>query len=380
MRLFLAAGLLAIMACSKTDPIPPQTTAPANAEAQVPAGSVAAKDGEAPPPAGLEAYRISGPRGRGNLAVYLFHLKGAPTGDFDGLTLEEGLKSGAVKVTEKVEGAEVNELLVENTGDKPVYLQAGDTVKGGQQDRTIGVDFVLPPKSGKRTVEAFCVEPGRWSVREGGLTTASAGGRGAMGGAVFALSENAPALATNAQKLAVRLDKSQEKVWAAGKAVNADLAAKTGGGGGTAWVKLDADASFVLTAENPAVTKKVDESVAALLKMPDGQADVVGAAFCINGKIQNVELYSTGGLFRKLWPKLLRSAATEALAKTPEGEPAKAPTEAELRATLADLAGQKGREELRKDGPTVRIFERDKAVLFDTECEGKVLHRQVLTK
>src|SRR5262249_39731732 len=41
----------------------------------------------------------------------------------------------------------------------------GDIVKGGQQDRVLSVDLLLPPQSGRVLIPAFCVEPGRWSAR-----------------------------------------------------------------------------------------------------------------------------------------------------------------------------------------------------------------------
>ncbi len=63
---------------------------------------------------------------------------------------KEALQSGEVLVTEMPEGAEVNRLEIENKGGRRVHLQAGDTVKGGKQDRTIAVDFILEPKSGRR--------------------------------------------------------------------------------------------------------------------------------------------------------------------------------------------------------------------------------------
>ncbi len=44
-------------------------------------------------------------------------------------------------------------------------IQAGDVVKGGRQDRTIGVGFVLPAKSGRVPIPSFCVEIGRWHRR-----------------------------------------------------------------------------------------------------------------------------------------------------------------------------------------------------------------------
>ncbi|HEV3027111.1 MAG TPA: DUF6569 family protein, partial [Planctomycetota bacterium] len=189
---FSVALVLLLAACSEESgpqgrTRPPETT-PA-VSGNTPAEN--AREPESPPPARLDAYRLSGPRCRGNLAVYLLHDKHAPAGDLGCLSLEEAQKSGAVKVTEKAGGAEVNELQVENTGDQPVYLQAGDTVKGGQQDRTIAVDFVLPAKSGKRTVDAFCVEPGRWTAR-----TAPGQPVGATAAAYFSLTEAPTPVAT----------------------------------------------------------------------------------------------------------------------------------------------------------------------------------------
>jgi hypothetical protein len=59
----------------------------------------------------------------------------------------------------------VNELAIENVSDDDIYVQAGDIVKGGQQDRMIGVDLIVPSRSGKLPISAFCVEHGRWSGR-----------------------------------------------------------------------------------------------------------------------------------------------------------------------------------------------------------------------
>src|SRR5205823_5527299 len=113
-------------------------------------------------------FTISGPYTHENLSLFLIHQPGASPGGEEYLTLEEALTTGALRITEKEGGAVVNELEVENTGDHLVYLLAGDTVKGGKQDRTIAQDTVVGAKSGKLTVSAFCVEPGRWSGREGG--------------------------------------------------------------------------------------------------------------------------------------------------------------------------------------------------------------------
>ena len=78
------------------------------------------------------------------------------------LTLDEALAKGAVKVHET---GNVNELQIENLGTDEVFVQSGDIVKGGQQDRVLTVSLLLPPKSGRIPIASFCVEQGRWAAR-----------------------------------------------------------------------------------------------------------------------------------------------------------------------------------------------------------------------
>src|SRR5262245_25098601 len=78
------------------------------------------------------------------------------------LTLQEAQAKGVAKVREREQGAQVNELVVENSGDLPILVCAGTLVKGGQQDRQIGQDFIVLAKS-TVPVDVFCVEPGRWT-------------------------------------------------------------------------------------------------------------------------------------------------------------------------------------------------------------------------
>ena len=59
-------------------------------------------------------------------------------------------------------GAEVNRLVLINNSDHPLLLLAGEVVTGGKQDRVIGVDRIVSPKSGPIDLSVFCVEPGRW--------------------------------------------------------------------------------------------------------------------------------------------------------------------------------------------------------------------------
>ena len=104
--------------------------------------------------------KVSGRHVRENLVIYFIHGNSA-----DGpvpLTLSEALAKGRVQV---IETGRVNELQIENTGDEEVFVQVGDIVKGGKQDRVLTVGLVLPPKSGMIPIASFCVEQGRGRAR-----------------------------------------------------------------------------------------------------------------------------------------------------------------------------------------------------------------------
>src|SRR5216117_2444596 len=106
-------------------------------------------------------YRLEGPFTQGNLTVFLIHGKDRIKGQTF-ITLQEALVQKKVIVRET---RSVNELSIENVSREEVYVQSGDIVKGGQQDRMLVVDLILPPHSGKIPIAAFCVENGRWSRR-----------------------------------------------------------------------------------------------------------------------------------------------------------------------------------------------------------------------
>jgi hypothetical protein len=111
---------------------------------------------------GPDGYRLSEPVSHGNLAIYFIH--GASRGGPVPLTLEEALQHKTIVVRET---GQVNELSIENTGDRDIFIQAGDIVKGGQQDRVLSVSRILPSHSGAIPISSFCVEAGRWSARGG---------------------------------------------------------------------------------------------------------------------------------------------------------------------------------------------------------------------
>src|SRR5690349_12838873 len=153
-------------------------------------------------------YRISGPYTHNNLTVFLVHGKDLLPGK-NFLTLQEALAQKKVRVYET---KDVNELAIRNFSNQDVYVQAGDIVRGGDQDRMISIDFIVPPRSGRMPIAAFCVESGRWSKR------------GDEQNAEFSSSVNM--MATKDLKLAAKRERSQEAVWKNVKAAQEKLAVK----------------------------------------------------------------------------------------------------------------------------------------------------------
>jgi hypothetical protein len=109
-----------------------------------------------------EEIKLTGPYTHKNLTIFLVH--GPDTiKDLHLLTLAEALREKKALIHEI---GNVNELAVQNLSkDSEIFIQSGDIVKGGQQDRLLACDLVIPTGSGKMPIPSFCVESGRWQQR-----------------------------------------------------------------------------------------------------------------------------------------------------------------------------------------------------------------------
>src|SRR5262245_18683704 len=141
-------------------------------------------------------YTVSGPYTHKNLTIFLLHGSGQSQSRAP-MTLQEALKRKLVVVRET---GDVKRLTIQNRSNQDVFVQAGDIVKGGQQDRALALDLIVPPKSGRIPIDAFCVEQGRWSRRGNEAVTA------------FEASDNG--LASKDLKIAANARNSQSEVWA----------------------------------------------------------------------------------------------------------------------------------------------------------------------
>jgi hypothetical protein len=244
---------------------------------------------DAATPLGDDNHSVGAPFVAENLAVFpVYAKKQEKIGAF--VTLEAALKLGAAQVREVSGGAQVNTLAIENKGKQTILVLAGTVVKGGNQDRQIGQDFVIAPGA-TANVDAFCVEHGRWTAQREGQAT---GGR----------FETVTMLAQAKVRAAGQYEGNQGKVWDQVAKANADN--KKQAESGTLMATLG---DKELSAQREVLAAKA-ASYLSSLKAKD---DVVGMGYAVDGKVLGVRWFLNHDLFAQNEATLLNTAAMEAL-------------------------------------------------------------------
>ena len=348
-----------------------------------------------PAAASTAANRISTPTVHENIAVYFVHGQSA-AGPVPA-TLQEALARGDVEV---VETGNVRELEIENKGSEPVFVQFGDLVKGGKQDRVLTVSLVLPPKSGRVPIGSYCVEQGRWSargtedVRKFSMSDSMMPSREAkiaMAKPAAKVAQPVPeALMTDRpHNRANRIDNQrivqerqqgtpdgQSEVWRNVGVMQSALAGHL-----AAPVSSEKSrTSLQLALENDKLKTAMDAYVAALQPAGLKADDIVGVVIAVNGRISSADVYPSNGLFRKMWPKLMRAGVTEAMVnKAAKADAAPAP--ADVDAFLADA--EKGKQSELALGSHAKLETRDADKALRVEARtatGALVHRNYLAK
>jgi hypothetical protein len=324
------------------------------------AGASAAEPSPAPK---ADEYRFSGPYTYENLTIFLVHGKDTLTTK-KLLTLQEALEQKKLVVHET---KDVGQLSVENVSDATdVFIQSGDIVKGGQQDRVLGHDLIVSAKSGKVPIQSFCVEQGRWQQR--GSENAQQFG---------ASSSNANG---NALKKAVNLTRKQDEVWAQVQAAQMKLANNVG----QSVQSKSSPTSLQLTLEDKKLLEMLDKYTKELAKITEGKKDVIGYVVAVNGKVDGADIYGSAGLFEKIWPRLLKGSAVDALAEFAKDKKVQVPTVEAVKTFLSEA--NQGKKETTKDvSPRVRVNTKEGEKNLVIECRdqqngGQIVHKNYLAK
>jgi hypothetical protein len=256
-------------------------------------------------------FKVLAPIVRGNLA--LFPIVADHSYDASNLlTLDEGIRSGEVTVTEAGEaprfvrpgqpipprggGAEVNRLVLNNNSARPLLLLAGEIVTGGKQDRVIGADRIVPPKSGPIDLGVFCVEHGRW--------VASSSSFGSMG-----VQMAQPSVRTTAMA-----DHNQSQVWANVGASTAKMAQRLPApdapsvAGTTSYAKVFASPSVARMVEQYGGAQG-EQSILRELR----NKSAVGVVVAVDGQIMWSDAFASTDLLARYWSKLFHSYVAEAM-------------------------------------------------------------------
>lgn len=310
---------------------------------------------------GQNGYRVSEPYTYKNLTIFLIHGKDESSGK-NVLTLQEAME---MKVLRVYETSDVNELAVENISKfYDVFIQSGDIVKGGKQDRVLAVSIMIPARSGRITISAFCVEAGRWEKRKGEE--------------VGQFSSSNDRLVTKELKLAANNAGSQQEVWAKVSEAQARLSKNVG----APVAARDSATSLQLSLENSKITANSAEYIKELQNIIAGKKDVIGYAFAINGRLNSADIYSSNTLFKKLWGKMLKATTIEAVAEA-NGRPSAAPAKpADVTDFLTDADKAKPREKNASGGARIITRENRENVMFESRGrkDDEIVHRSYVKK
>lgn len=299
-------------------------------------------------------FKVLAPIVHGNLTIFPV-VAGRVHDTSDFITLDEGIRSGDVVVTEVGNmhamirrpmpnyrpGPQVNTLVLVNNSKRPLILLAGEIVTGGKQDRIVGKDRIIAPESDPVDLSVFCVEHGRWTETSDKFS-----------------SSNYLMAQPTVRKQAMA-EKDQQKVWAEVQNQNANttrnvitMSAMTpapsslppahppqnstvpsssetvevtapptfetsqaiaGLRGTTSLAKVQENT--VVRDQLKSITDPVDKSFESVIKQLRDQ-NAVGVVVAVRGHIIWADIFASKELLGKYWPKLLQSYAAEAFSAT----------------------------------------------------------------
>ena len=204
--------------------------------------------------------------------------------------LDDAIAAKTAFVREQSGGGSVSSLEIENKGKVPVFVLAGTIVKGGNQDRQIGQDFIIEP--GKTSaVDAFCVEHGRWTANRNGQATDGN----------FGTSE---VLASSKVRAAGQYKKDQGEVWSQVSSANADNH------------QAPASSTFLATVDDATLTRQRNElaqKIDGALSAVNPQDQLVGIAYAIDGDVKGVRWFAHHNVFQLTRKKLVVGIAFDTI-------------------------------------------------------------------
>ena len=202
-------------------------------------------------------------------------------------TLDELIAGDALEVTEISEGGSVPTLRVTNKSDLMSFLMAGEQLVGAKQNRVLNVSLMVPPST-SLDIPVSCVEAGRWHHRSAKFASGGSMSHG-------------------------KLRKMMSKQTYLGRRSGgiADL------GPMAVWSEVSRKLSAMGSASPSQAFEQVYQDYADRLndlssrfQPPEG---CHGVLFAVAGQIEGADLFDQPATLAKLWTKLVRGYAIDAM-------------------------------------------------------------------
>lgn len=205
----------------------------------------------------------------------------------DYLLLEDAIAQGLAQVTEMTADGSVPELRFQNDSDQPVLLLDGEELIGAKQNRVLNVTVLAPAKQ-TIVIPVSCVEAGRWNMAGPDFKTA--------GHVLYSRARASRTADVTASMRASGTRRSnQAAIWD-------DIAAKSS--------RMKAASP---TGAMAAVYEKHAVPVEEYVNAFNCEPLQTGIIFVIPGSCIGLDLFDNPATLRRLFPKLVRSYALDAL-------------------------------------------------------------------
>src|SRR6516162_4545363 len=197
------------------------------------------------------------------------------------------MAAGTLEVTEISEGGSVPTLRVTNKSDLMAFLMAGEQLVGAKQNRVLNVSLMVPPST-TLDIPVSCVEAGRWHRRSAKFASGGSMSHG---------------------KLKKMISKQTLLGHRSGGTPTSDQMA--------VWNEVERKLSAMGSASPSQAFDQIYQDHAAplgdlssRLQPPEG---CHGVLFAVAGQIEGADLFDQPATLAKLWAKLVRGYALDAM-------------------------------------------------------------------
>ncbi|MBU2102168.1 MAG: DUF6569 family protein [Candidatus Omnitrophota bacterium] len=205
------------------------------------------------------------------------------------VSLSEALRNQWLEIDE-MGGGNVPEVELTNHSDRYIYIMGGEILTGCKQDRIVGRDVLIRPRSRQVAVPVYCVEQGRWEYNSDQFYTKENLGTANLRGYAQRAGSSA-----------------QQTIWNEVAKVSRDVRVES------------RTRAYQEVYDSVAVKKSVSTYEKAFHSIPHLHKDTIGAIVAVGNTIVSVDIFANSYLFKTYWPKILKSSALTATTERRSG-------------------------------------------------------------